>query len=186
MCIGKYLIIALIFYKTAWTADLGDYQPQYEALVKYIITEKVHGRNAIPEESEHIAANYYFDYQEPKDGYTILIVATEAGVTNLVEWLLSKANPNIQMQWGNTALHGAAEKGHIEIGKLLIDAGASLVLSTKDGQTPLDLARAHRNWAWVKEIESYLLEKIGFIPGQGSVNFIDSEFGSKQKNQSDN
>ena len=43
---------------------------------------------------------------------------------------------------GQTALHGAAAAGHIEMLRLLLAHGASNRVTDEDGATPLDLARA--------------------------------------------
>jgi len=41
---------------------------------------------------------------------------------------------------GETALHGAAERGADTIAQLLVDRGAELNVETKQGFTPLDVA----------------------------------------------
>jgi len=44
-----------------------------------------------------------------------------------------------------TALHYAAEYGRASICRVLVDEGASLTAANKDGNTPLELAKAHGN-----------------------------------------
>ena len=43
-------------------------------------------------------------------------------------------------QHGRTALHAAAEKGHLEVSKTLLESGADLKSQDKDGRTPLHKA----------------------------------------------
>lgn len=48
-------------------------------------------------------------------------------------------NINSKDEDGFTALHLAADRGHLEIVKLLIDAGADLDIKTDDEETALHL-----------------------------------------------
>ena len=43
-------------------------------------------------------------------------------------------------QHGRTALHAAAEKGHLEVAKVLLASGADFKATDKDGRTPLHKA----------------------------------------------
>ena len=52
------------------------------------------------------------------------------------------ANPNARDKRGNTALHGAADGGHIEIVVLLLSRKAERNVRNADGLTPADIARA--------------------------------------------
>ncbi|MFA5119028.1 MAG: ankyrin repeat domain-containing protein [Candidatus Omnitrophota bacterium] len=45
-----------------------------------------------------------------------------------------------KMKHGRTVLHAASESGHLEIVKLLVDAGADMNISANSGMTPLHLA----------------------------------------------
>ena len=60
----------------------------------------------------------------------------------------------IDLAWpdidGMTALHHAAQNGHLYLDDLLVRSGASLQASTPDGYTPLALAVAHGNGAVVE------------------------------------
>jgi hypothetical protein len=53
-------------------------------------------------------------------------------------------------------LHEAAREGHLEIVKLLLDAGADVRLRTPDGQTPLDLARQRPDRAGCAAVAAWL------------------------------
>lgn len=63
-----------------------------------------------------------------------------------VEKLLAH-NPNINMQDGDgdTALHGAAQTGNVEIMRLLLDKGANVNAKNKQGGTPLMWAAVYGN-----------------------------------------
>lgn len=63
------------------------------------------------------------------------------GKVELVRELLDRGtSPNQRDPDGYSALHGAAENGHLEIVKLLLQRGACRDAATRDGLTPLDLA----------------------------------------------
>jgi hypothetical protein len=84
----------------------------------------------------------------PGTGETVLHVAVEHGHTQVVELLLAAAVPvfadiDAADHQGRTALHLAAQEGcDSEILQQLIDAGASVFVSTSTGATPLYLAVA--------------------------------------------
>jgi hypothetical protein len=50
--------------------------------------------------------------------------------------------PSPQQNYDSTALHCAANNGHLAIAKRLLEGGADLTLRTKVGQTALDYARS--------------------------------------------
>lgn len=52
------------------------------------------------------------------------------------------ANPdvNIRGRGGYTAMHAAAENGHLEVIRFLADRGADINPQVESGETPLDLA----------------------------------------------
>ena len=52
---------------------------------------------------------------------------------------------DVQDDMGMTALHIAAEKGHLEACELLLEAGARCDLTSFGGETPLQLARFFRH-----------------------------------------
>lgn len=56
-------------------------------------------------------------------------------------------------------LHEAAREGHLEIVKLLVDAGADLGLRTTEGKTALDLARARPDHAGCASVAAWLEER---------------------------
>merc|ERR1711879_1049578 len=54
---------------------------------------------------------------------------------------MGSANPNIQDQYGRTALHYAGHAGDKDCSKVLLDNGAKKDISDVEGKTPLDLAK---------------------------------------------
>lgn len=56
--------------------------------------------------------------------------------------LQAKADPDVAQRHGYRPLHGAAENGDRRSVELLLAAGADRHLTTDDGRTPADLARA--------------------------------------------
>lgn len=62
------------------------------------------------------------------------------------------ADINAKSQVGWTALHNAAESGHLNIVKMLVDSGADYYSSNRSKNTPLDLAKLNEH----KEIVDYL------------------------------
>jgi hypothetical protein len=54
--------------------------------------------------------------------------------------LKAKADPNAQDMGLWSPLHNAASKGLFEIAELILDANGNVLLTTKQGNTPLDLA----------------------------------------------
>jgi ankyrin repeat protein len=77
-----------------------------------------------------------------KLGWTLLHVAVYRGQVERVAQLLQegKIKVNEPGRNGKTALHLAAEGGHLEIANMLLDAGASLTL--KDGKGKISVQRA--------------------------------------------
>lgn len=66
--------------------------------------------------------------------------ATIGKVDPLRESLDTGGSPNARDSDGYTALHGAAENGHLACVRLLLERGAHARATTRDGLTPLDLA----------------------------------------------
>lgn len=58
----------------------------------------------------------------------------------VIEALAAKHDVNTRGAGGYTAMHAAAENGHLDILKLLIARGGEITPRTDDGHTPLTLA----------------------------------------------
>jgi ankyrin repeat protein len=71
----------------------------------------------------------------------LLYEAAEKGRADVVEALIKKGAKIEAVNRGFTALHIASERSHshVEVVKLLLEAGASTISVTKDGETALDL-----------------------------------------------
>jgi ankyrin repeat protein len=86
--------------------------------------------------------------------------AARKGDTMALKEILDK-NPklvNVRDQFGNIALHGAVEKGHIQVIKYLISKGADVNAKDGEGRTPLYYAEITAN----TEIDE-LLRKYGAL-----------------------
>ncbi len=88
---------------------------------------------------------------------TALHAAAYAGRTEAARLLIAyKIDIDKQGPYnGYTALHDAIWQNNIETAKALIEAGARLDIRSKDGQTPLDLAKSRGR----KEIEVLIERK---------------------------
>jgi len=86
-----------------------------------------------------------FSFRTEK-GNTLLHSASEGGLTELAELLLSKGlkieTANV---YGQTPLHMAAGGGHRNIVELFLRKGADVNVTTIEGKTPLHLAKERRN-----------------------------------------
>lgn len=56
----------------------------------------------------------------------------------------------MQNKLGDSALHGAAWKGHTEVVRMLLEAGAKTSLRNNEGQTSFDLAKNPETAALLK------------------------------------
>lgn len=67
-----------------------------------------------------------------------------------------RANPDINVCGadGYTAMHAAAENGHLDVIRFLADHGGDLSPRTAAGETPLDLAQSARQFAAVELLRS--------------------------------
>jgi len=76
-------------------------------------------------------------------GINTVFQAAQAGKTDAVIRMISEGeNVNAQDEFGMTALHYAAENGHVAmLNWLMYDAGANFNLRNADGKTPLALAQ---------------------------------------------
>ena len=59
----------------------------------------------------------------------------------VAEALAAYPDANIRGVGGYTAMHAAAENGHVDVIRFLLDRGADLSPRLESGETPLDLAR---------------------------------------------
>jgi len=67
--------------------------------------------------------------------------APSCPVQDAVRVLLeAHADVNVQAENGDSPLHDAAENGHEDVVKLLLDYGANPKLRNRDGKTPMDVA----------------------------------------------
>ncbi|UPK92277.1 hypothetical protein LCI18_003212 [Fusarium solani-melongenae] len=85
-----------------------------------------------------VPANW-IDYHDQ----TPLDLAIEEGHEEIVQFLLSQPDVRLEDKRGNTLLHSAAMKGHIEISRLIFDIKKEEIdvnSANVDGQTPLHLA----------------------------------------------
>ncbi len=82
-------------------------------------------------------------------GHGALLVAAYNGHDHVVSALL-KAGAAMEIKGGvnqRTALHIAAEKGHLGVAAILIKAGADRLARDHEGNTPYDVALAHKHLA---------------------------------------
>jgi hypothetical protein len=75
-----------------------------------------------------------------------------------MHWLIANgADPNVPDARGWTAVHQAASRGNERMLQAVLDAGGNIQRKTKDGHTPLDVARARK----VAKIVKYLTKSAG-------------------------
>jgi ankyrin repeat protein len=80
------------------------------------------------------------------DGESILHKAVMMKDVNGIKILLrNKANPNQAGNMGDTPLHQAAFYNNMEIAEILVGSGAALHIKNEFGETPADLAKAHKS-----------------------------------------
>ena len=100
------------------------------------------------------------------DARTPLMVAADAGQKEIVKKLiLAGAKVRMQNTYGNTALHHAAAKNHIQCGVLLAEGGASVKTRNKDSFTPLDVAQSAEFVEAIKQAASFTTRKTLCIIG---------------------
>ncbi|PIA59522.1 hypothetical protein AQUCO_00400423v1 [Aquilegia coerulea] len=85
-----------------------------------------------------------------EQGEMVLTTARRGEVDNLKQLLKKGANPNYKDQYGLTALHAAAIKGHKHIVSMLIESGMDLECHDKEGHTALHLAVEGGNFETVE------------------------------------
>jgi cytochrome c len=89
-----------------------------------------------------------------------LMPAVAQSKIDLIKLLLDAgANSNLQ-RGGETALHIAARSGCLDCVKALVEAGADVNAKTKDGKTPIHLAKLKRQ----REIADYLMSHGVVLP----------------------
>jgi ankyrin repeat protein len=70
-----------------------------------------------------------------------------------MHWLIAKgASPNQPDDRGWTAVHQAASRGNERMLQAVLDAGGDRGRKTKDGHTPLDIARLQKVVKMVKAL----------------------------------
>lgn len=94
-----------------------------------------------------VAAGGAPDPKGLKFGFTPLNLAAQKGRTACVKFLIGKrVRLDVRTEpGGDTALILAAYQGHIDVVRLLVEAGASMQLFNKDGDTPLRAAQVFGN-----------------------------------------
>jgi ankyrin repeat protein len=75
-----------------------------------------------------------------------LVWATHYAVDEEFQHCLSRGDDlNVQDEYGRTALHAAAEEGWTSYASILIERGADIDKTDKEGDTPLDYAVFHEH-----------------------------------------
>ena len=92
--------------------------------------------------NEEEALNRIINRQEISSGNTLLMYATINNLKSIVESLLKKgAEPNIQNNFGNSALHLAYRNDNFLIINLLVEYGAEQKLKNIDGLYPWQMSK---------------------------------------------
>ena len=96
-----------------------------------------------------------------------LMAATITGHKEIVKKLiLAGAQVGMVDYFGNTALHFAARKDHIQCGVLLAEGGASTRIKNKDrSSTPLDVAQSEEFVEAIEQVASFTTRKTLCIIG---------------------
>jgi len=93
-------------------------------------------------------ANPHFTTEDGRTSLMFLAYGVPGCDDETLQRFVAHSDLNAQeQQFGTTALHLAIDNNNIKLATLLIKAGASLSIHKKDGQTPLDLAKAKGNKA---------------------------------------
>jgi ankyrin repeat protein len=126
-----------------------------------------------------LTLNYLELYLNKKDGQgcTLLYRACCKGNEKVVEWLLNeKADPNIQMISGRTALHAAVTNGYSTLVTRLLEAGADPFQRDKSmgNALPLHLVGTALN-SWPNMIEHWKKIIMAFINAGVDLNACDDE-----------
>lgn len=103
--------------------------------------------------------------QEPDTAPPLLQAARAGDAAAAVAALRAGADPNQRGEEGETALHWAADRGHIAVLQLLLQHGADVNAADSDGLTPLHYAAL----AEQREAAEQLAATPGVQPGQLSA-----------------
>ena len=96
--------------------------------------------------NEEEALNRSIKRQEISTGNTLLMYATIYNLRSIVELLLKKgAEPNIQNNYGNSALHLAYKNENIFIINLLLEYGAEQKIKNFNGLYPWQMSKLINN-----------------------------------------
>ncbi|XP_036432353.1 diacylglycerol kinase zeta isoform X2 [Colossoma macropomum] len=92
-------------------------------------------------------------------GCTPLHYAVDVGSKEMVKYIIENAPPSIldavEKETGETALHKAASLGHRTICGYLVDAGASLIKTDLQGDTPKAHAERGQDWELAEYLENH-------------------------------
>ena len=106
------------------------------------------------------------------NGATPLYIALKANCSDCVELLIERGGDalDVDVDWddGQTALHYAAEDGHTNIVRQLLQAGADPTIRNDLGKTPLDEARSAKSQVRYPSLAYVLLLEAALIEPQRS------------------
>ena len=93
--------------------------------------------------------------EKKDDGYTALHLSALNNHVGVAELLVrdGKANKDLQNVNLQTPLHLAVERQHIQIVRLLVQAGANVNIADKDGDTPLHEALRHHTLSQLRQLQ---------------------------------
>jgi len=99
-----------------------------------------------------IALHHGADVNRARDGdKPLLNQMIRWGQFASMHWLIAQgASPNTSDERGWTAMHQAASRGNERMLQGVLDAGGDRTAKTKDGHTPLDVARLQKAVKMVK------------------------------------
>ena len=114
--------------------------------------------------------------EKNKNGLTALLLASCKGQLAVVQWLVNemKIPINETNNYGDTALLLAAENGKLEFILWLIAKGADLYITNKNGQTPLDVARAKKHTAIAQFLEPFYQQTVNSSPGIATFKIVEA------------
>ena len=120
---------------------------------------------------EYILKGANINYQDPKAGYSVLHCASGNGYHNIILYMLSFKNLNINCinSTGRTPLHFASRIGNIKCIQLLVSGGGNVNIQDNEGQTCLHLcARLNHistlNYLLSIGANKYIYDKNNLLP----------------------